>query len=212
MSARTDKRPKRWWVLTPTLGICLFIFLYGLAACQYPGGSNIDRTAIGFSWQHNYWCDLLGNVGKNGINNPARPIALAAMLVLCGSLAFFWWQLPDLYQQSNRFIRLSRWAGPLSMLIILFIGTPYHDSVTNTAGTFGVVALTATFTGLYYNRQFGLIVLGMFCMLLVGLNNYVYYTHHYLFYLPVLQKATFLFFLTWVVLTNWVAYRATIRR
>ena len=207
MNTQKDRQPKRWWVLTPTLGICLFGLLYLLAACQYPGGSNADQTAVGFSWQHNYWCDLLGNVGKNGAANPARPIALTAMLVLGGSLSVFWWLLPHLYPAQTRFVRLSRWAGALSMAIVLFIGTPHHDLVMNVAGCFGLVALTATFLGLYRSRLFALVAFGLFCMLLILLNNYVYYSHWHIAYLPVIQKVTFVLFLFWIVLINRELYR-----
>lgn len=207
MKPRKDRQPKRLWVLTPTLGICLFGVLYLLAACQYPGGSNADRVAVGFSWQHNYWCDLLGNVGKNGVTNPARPIALTAMLVLCGSLSVFWWLLPHLYSTQTRFVCLSRWAGALSMVIVLFIGTRHHDLVMNTAGCFGLVALTATFWGLCQSRLFALIKFGLFCMVLILLNNYVYYSHQYVAHLPVIQKVTFTLFLLWIVLINRELYR-----
>jgi len=207
MSSQKDRQPKRLWTLTPTLGICLFVVLYVLAACQYPGGSNANRTAVGFSWQHNYWCDLLGDVGKNGVINPARPIALAAMLVLCGSLAFFWWLLPYLYGQNSRFIRLSQWTGTLSMGVILFIGTTYHDVVMNVAGGLGVVSLLATFVGLYRNRLFYSAAFGLLCILLVGANNYVYYSLQYINYLPVIQKITFALFLMWITLVNQAMYR-----
>jgi hypothetical protein len=207
MKPRKDNQPKRWWVLTPTMGICLFGVLYGMAACQYPGGSNFDQTTTEFSWQHNYWCDLLGNTGKNGAVNPARPTALLAMVILGGSLSVFWFLLPLLHGQESRFIRLSQWAGGLSMGIILFIGTPYHDVVMNVAGGFGLIALMATFLGLYQSRLFWLISFGLFCIALVGLNNYVYYSNQYIFYLPVIQKITFAFFLLWIVLINGQLYR-----
>ena len=145
---------------------------------------------MGFSWQHNYWCDLLGDVAKNGAVNVARPIANVAMLVLCSSLAVFWWLLPYLYTVQTRYVQFSKWAGVLSMTIVLFIGTPWHDAVMNTAGCFGLLSLTATFTGLYRSNFVILFVFGLFCLLLILLNNYVYYSHHYIAYLPVIQKSS----------------------
>ena len=207
MKSRKDSHPKRWWVLTPTLGICLFGILYGMAACQYPGGSNFDKTATEFSWQHNYWCDFLGNTGKNGAINHARPIALLAMVVLGSSLSIFWFLLPSLYSTQNRYVQLSRWAGMLSMVIILFIGTPYHDLVMNIAGGVGLIALVATFVVLYQSRLFTLISFGLFCIVLIGLNNYIYYSDQYILYLPVIQKITFMFFLLWIVLINRKLYQ-----
>lgn len=98
------------------------------------------------------------------------------------------------------------------MIIVLFIGTPYHDLVMNTAGLFGVLALAATFIALHKNRLFILGGFGLFCMLLVGANNYVYYTHRYLYYLPIIQKITFVFFLLWIALINWKVYQLSQRR
>ena len=54
-------------VLHPFVGICLFILLYLLATFYYPGGSNVDNRISYFSWQHNYWCDLMAIKSKNGI-------------------------------------------------------------------------------------------------------------------------------------------------
>ncbi len=189
------------------MGIVGFGLLYGVAACQYPGGSSFDHMAVGFSWQHNYWCDLLGVTGKNGAYNPARPIALTAMALLCSSLAVFWYLLPVLYGTQTHFIRISQWAGILAMAIVLFIGSPYHDLVMNVAGSFGGVALMATVLCLYRNRLFGLIVVGGVCLVLIGVNNYVYYTLHYLVFLPIIQKGTFVLFLSWISLVNWKLYK-----
>ncbi|MFN7116301.1 MAG: hypothetical protein ACK4TA_05840, partial [Saprospiraceae bacterium] len=59
--------PFRLWLrLTPLVGIVLFLVLYIVAAFYYPGGSNADHSAKGFSIVHNYWCDLLAIGAKNG--------------------------------------------------------------------------------------------------------------------------------------------------
>ena len=44
--------------------------------------------------------------------------------------------------------------------------------------------------------------MGIFNFLLVVLNNILYYGDGLLFYLPVVQKFTFLFFLLWISLVN----------
>ncbi|MDB5246855.1 MAG: hypothetical protein JWQ40_1249 [Segetibacter sp.] len=52
-------------------------------------------NSIGFSWTQCYWCNLLNENVINGQGNPARPIALAAMLVLCITLAHLWFIFPQ---------------------------------------------------------------------------------------------------------------------
>lgn len=35
-----------------------FLLFYVVATFFYPGGSQLDKTASGFSWTQNYWCNL----------------------------------------------------------------------------------------------------------------------------------------------------------
>ena len=98
-------------------------------------------------------------------------------------------------------------TGIVSMLLASLIFTPYHDLVINLAGLFGLITLFYTFRGLYQHHYKRLFWLGCSCLLLIGLNNYIYYTHNYLSYLPLLQKITFTCFLGWIGLLNWELYK-----
>jgi hypothetical protein len=40
-------------VLIPIFGTILFIVLYIVATLLYPGGSQVDKNSIGFSWMNN---------------------------------------------------------------------------------------------------------------------------------------------------------------
>lgn len=193
--------------LIPLIGIVLFTGLYGCATVAYPGGSHADVTAPGFSWQHNYWCDLLSDPAKNGSANPARPIALTAMLVLCGALTVFWYSVPALFRLSRTGVRVVQGSGMASMLVSAFVFTPYHDAVINVASGLGAVALIGTFAGLYRSGQYNLLAMGGIATLLMGVNQFIYQTGRYLSTLPVVQKATFVVVLFWVVLLNGTAYR-----
>ena len=81
-TAKTKMPGKRIFVLAPLLGALIFIFLYIAATFLYPGGSDFNPLSKGFSWQHNYWCNLLNEEAINGKYNAARPIAIAGMFVL----------------------------------------------------------------------------------------------------------------------------------
>lgn len=207
MINQSNSISRRWWILSPSLGIGLFGLLYVMAACQYPGGSNANHTAIGFDWQHNYWCDLLGAVAKNGLPNQARPFARGGMLVLGVSLSVFWWLVPRLYQSPNYYVRVIRWAGAVAMVILFYIDTPYHDLAINLAGGLALLSVGTTFVGLYWQRKRALLNYGLVCMALIAFNNYVYYTHHWLTCLPVLQKVSFIVVLGWFVAVNWTLYQ-----
>ena len=93
------------------------------------------------------------------------------------------------------------------MLLAGLIFTPYHDLLINLAGLFGLITLLYTFTGLYQQHYKSLFWFGCGCLVLMGLNNYIYYTHNQLYWLPSLQKITLALFLSWVGLLNWEVYK-----
>jgi hypothetical protein len=198
----------RNWLLLPVGGALLFAALYFLAACFYPGGSQADANARGFSWVNNYWCNLLNEKAINGRSNAARPIALLAMIVLGSTLSAFWL----LFAANSRIGKMLRYiigvSGVLSMVIGFFLFTATdHDMVTNLASAFGLVAVIGTLAGLYTMKCRGLFVYGLINLVLVAANNYVYYNKELLLYLPVVQKITFAAFLIWVSLISLHLYR-----
>lgn len=198
----------RYWLLLPVGGTILFAVLYFLAACFYPGGSQADANARGFSWVNNYWCNLLNEKAINGQPNSARPVALLAMIVLSVTFSAFWL----LFAANSRIGKMLRYiigvSGVLSMVIGFFLFTATdHDMVTNLASAFGLVAVIGTLAGLYTMKCRGLFVYGLINLVLVAANNYVYYNKELLLYLPVVQKITFAAFLIWVSLISLHLYR-----
>lgn len=199
---------KNIYILTPIFGIAIFVVLYIVATILYPGGSQVDKNSIGFSWTNNYWCNLLNENAINGQPNSAKPVAMTGMLVLCLTLSFFWFLFPrhiDIGKIGKLTIQIS---GILAMTVAIFLFTNInHDLVTNLASTFGLVAMVGTFVGLYKSKWFGLFTFGLLNILLVGLNNYLYYNEGLIIYLPVIQKISFVTFLIWVCCIDINLYR-----
>ena len=194
-------------ILLPIIGALVFVSLYIIATFNYPGGSQHDPNANGFSWLHNYWCNLLNEQAINGLDNPARPIALAAMLVLCISLAIFWFLFPIITRLNKTLRLLMQISGGLSMITGFFLFTNQHDILVNAASFFGLIAMTITFIGLYRLKWYPLFRFGMVNLILVVLNNILYYGEGLKTYLPVVQKITFLSFLFWVCCITYQLYR-----
>ncbi len=183
--------------LLPVLGFCIFIILYFVAAAYYPGGSEIHRTTEGFSWLHNYWCDLLEHTAENGRPNTARPIAVAAMIVLSLAIASFWFFIPRLFVAQEWIGRTMQFSGILSMIILAFLRDEYHDPVINTSVLLGALAIILCLYSLFITGFYGLFVMGLLCLLLCMANVYIYYTKTWIVALPVIQKISFLSFLLW---------------
>ena len=198
LTQQTDKT-KSIWVLTPIFGTIVFVVLYIVATLLYPGGSQIDKNSIGFSWTNNYWCNLLNDNAINGQHNPAKPIAMTGMFVLCLTLSFFWFLFPRHINLDRKLKLAIQISGTIAMTIAFFLFTNInHDLVTNLAATFGAISTIGTFIGLYKTKWFGLFAFGLLNIILVGLNNYVYYTKGLIIYLPVIQKISFATFLIWI--------------
>jgi len=202
-----SNRSKNRWILATFIGSFLFVILYIIAAFLYPGGSGANKTATGYSWINNYWCNLLNEKAINGQTNTARPVAVLAMLVLCLSLSTFWVLFPAITQLKKYHRLLIQLAGTVCMLASFLLLTPIdHDLAVNTSCAFGLIAMTGTLIALYQLKWKSLFALGLFDLLLVALNNYLYHSNE-MTYLPIVQKFSFLSFLVWFCLIDLELYR-----
>lgn len=192
----------------PVGGTIIFIILYLIATFLYPGGSQADKNSTGFSWANNYWCTLLNETAINGKYNAAKPVAFAAMAVLCFTLSYFWFIFPK-KAPTGKYIRLTiQITGILAMAASLFLPTDInHDIITNAASLFGLIAVAGTLILLFRLKWYWLFAFGLFNILLTALNNYLYYSPEGIIYLPIIQKITFAAFLIWVCCISLKIYK-----
>ncbi|MBL7767014.1 MAG: hypothetical protein JNJ58_13010 [Chitinophagaceae bacterium] len=199
------------WILIPAMGSVLFILFYVVATFFYPGGSQADRNAPGFSWINNYWCNLLNEYAMNGEPNPAKPIALTGMFVLCLSLAAFWVIFPKLMNIQKTLKLTIQISGVISMTFACFLFTQFdHDLITNLASAFGLFAIIGTLISLYKAKYYSLLLFGLLNLFLVLVNTIVYYNQSLIIYLPVIQKFSFASFLVWICYMNIILFRRSI--
>jgi hypothetical protein len=187
----------------PIAGIFLFFVLYIFAASKYPGGSQADDFSIGFDWFHNYWCDLMKEVAYNESKNPARPIAIAATFLLSFSISLFSIQFPKYLPVSNFWNRATSISGTLAMITVTLIFTDLHDKVIIVCSLFGLITVVGIFKGLILNKEILHQRIAFFCFFLILINNVLYHGEQY-YYLPLIQKLTFLIILIWFVTINWL--------
>jgi hypothetical protein len=210
MTASPNNEKSKILLILPIAGIIVFVSLYVLAALQYPGGSQANSKSIGFSWMDNYFCNLLNQTAINGRPNQGQPIALVSLIVLALSLALFWWNFPKLLPINKTQTKIIRLSGVSSMIIACLLFTNLnHDLITNTASLFGLIAILNAMWVLFQNKQFSIFVFGLFNLLLVLVNNWLYYDPSLIKYLPLVQKISFASFLIWVCCIN-LSYHFTI--
>ncbi len=206
MNPQTNKpthRKRKLQLILPIAGILVFVLLYILASLHYPGGSQADPQSKGFSWINNYFCNLLNQTAINGHANLGQPFALASLIVLALSLALFWWSFPNYLPLSKFKTRIIRITGVSSMIIACFLFTKInHDLITNTASLFGLIAILTSMWALYQNKLMAIFVFGLFNLVLVFINNWLYYDPSLIKYLPLVQKISFASVLTWIIWIN----------
>lgn len=180
----------------------LFLICYAIAVYLYPGGSQADAHSIGFSWMHNYWCNLTNPVAVNGQANPGAVYALSGLTFSCLSvMAIFilFFKSSPISKTLQLFYSIS---GILALVCAGLIATDWHDSMTVLASLFGLISLLGAVLLINRSNWGELKWLGILCLVLVIANNYVYYTNHFLYYLPLLQKLMFIAVLFWFIMLN----------
>ncbi len=186
----------------PLAGMLLFVLFYIVAAIHYPGGSYAAPDSPVFSIQHNYLCDLLDYIAINGQLNNARIYAMIAMGFLCFSLILLWGFLPKLFDVTKTVHVATSFFGILSMVITMFLGSGIHDLIVRIAGFCGVIAVLLTFRELIRSKYRGLLIFGLICLILLIANYYIYETGILIKWLPMIQKVTFLSWISWFVTLN----------
>lgn len=192
------------------LGIALALLCLVLSTFYYPGGSAHDTTAIGFKWQHNYLCNLVHEKAVNGADNAARPWALAGLLVLCATVGLFFvrfsQKIPD--KSASKVIK---YAGAGAMIAAVFVATSYHNEAVMVSGTFLPLTLFYMAVFMFKSNLQWLKALSVVCLVVFYTTSYVYYTQHYLEWLPILQKICLALNLCWILALEYCDYQQPIQ-
>ena len=162
----------------PTIGILIFIGLYFYAANQYPGGSQANINSTEFDWVNNYWCNLLNEESINGKQNPARPIAILAMLILSGSLLIFFFQFSKHFEDSKIWKLIIQVCGTISMVTAIFIFTEYHDQITILESVFFFFVFIGIFRAIYQSVLQLFKLSELLFILILGISQYAQNTRH----------------------------------
>ncbi|MDY2588187.1 hypothetical protein [Winogradskyella aquimaris] len=194
----------------PTIGILLFIGIYIYASKLYPGGSQADLNAVGFDWSNNYWCNLMLENGLNGVKNKAQPIAITGIIILCSSMIIFFFQFANHFEKHRMWKMIIKISGTLAISSAPFIFSEYHDIMTSVLSISGTVVIIGMIRALYNNQLPFMMVMGICCILIIGLNNFFYYNENLIQYGPIVQKGAFILILSWTIGLNLISNRKNV--
>lgn len=167
--------------------ICMiaFVVFMLIAASLYPGGSLLNKNAIGFDWGKNYFSNLFARNAINGSDNPGRIWAILSMVFLSVGFGVFFINSSRKIPSKGSAIIL-RYIGIANLLFILMIATPYHD--------LGVISIVLTLIGLFIITVFVLksklhvLKIGCIVCLLTYYVFFFFYGFGYLEWSAITQK------------------------
>jgi hypothetical protein len=205
--AKSIKKRQKILVIVPFVGLLLFIGFYIIASLQYTGGSFMDPNHSHFSLKNNYLCDLLDTYQIDGKLNQARIFARFAFVFICFSILLIWTLFLKIFLVKSKLQVLMQIMGILSMLVLFFLVLGNHDLIIRIAGFFGTIAHLIALYELYKVGYLKFTIFGVFCLLLFLINYFLYELELVLNLLPIIQKITFILFLSWFAILNSIIYR-----
>ena len=204
------KKPsfKKYLPFIPIVGILAYVVVFVIAASGYPGGSvNIPNDTSGYSFFHNFLCDVMNPITQGGVLNHARSLAIVSHLILSVTMMAFFYILPDIFPEKNRNTQLVRVFGVLTMFGFVFMYTEYHDSIVTLTAILGTIALIPFFIEVLKYPNNGLRQLAFFCYSLSFVVFFIFVSKLGFYYLPFLQKITFIIDAWWVVWVSLIVMR-----
>ncbi|MEM8568047.1 MAG: hypothetical protein AAGF85_16415 [Bacteroidota bacterium] len=183
----------------PITGMVLYLAMFTYTTTLYPGGSMNYPEMAGHSFFHNLLCDLNGTKAINGALNPARPMSIASHIVLSITMILFFYTLPDIFEGQNRNTKLVRIFGVLSMIVFILMFTEYHDRIVVLVAVLGTLALVPFFIEVLKYPNAPLKRWAYLCYLMSVVVFVIFITKIGYYYLPFLQKVTFVLDAVWVI-------------
>ncbi|HTE12342.1 MAG TPA: hypothetical protein VK645_15265 [Chitinophagaceae bacterium] len=172
------------------LGIIISISLLLIATWYYPGGSQSDKTSIGYDWKNNYISNLFSKKAINGADNKARFWAIGGMIFLSAGFALFFIEFSKKIPAKGA-ARIIKYFGVAGMLFTFLITTPLHDTMITISSTMFLISI---FYITVFVFKSGLHLFKLLCivyLLVFYCTLYLYGSGNYRAYLPAMQKITF---------------------
>ena len=139
----------------------------------------------------------------NGQINPARRYAITAMVILCASLALFFVQFAQKFAQNRFWKSTIKIFGILTMALAVLTFTKYHDLMTILSSILGVFVVIGIIWEVFKSNLTLFKIGGIVCLILLGVNNYIYYSGNGIEHLALIQKITFAIVLIWIIGLNY---------
>jgi len=188
--------------LLPCYGVAVGLALFAVASSLYPGGTGLSPESVGYSWSRNFISALFAPQALNGLPNPGRPFAVAALAFWFVSLAFSFKWISN--QASHTALRkIIEIAGIGAAVYAFFVATPMHDLMVIIGLIFSLTALLTTVLFLYTARVWKLFAWGLLSLGLSVLSASLYFAGSTFEFMPAIQKLNVLSVVSWILVTGY---------
>lgn len=165
--------------------VVISVIFIVIASLVYPGGSLVDKNAVGFDWSKNFLSNLFAPKALNGLENHGRIWALIGMAFLAVGYGIFFINMSKKIA-SKQWATILKCIGVANIILIFLIATPLHD--------LGVISIILTLIGLFVITVFVLkskLHVLKWCCIICLLTYYVFFTFYgfgYLGLAMIMQK------------------------
>jgi len=188
------------------LGIIISIFLLVIATLYYPGGSQFDKTSIGYDWKNNYISNLFGEKAVNGSDNASRFWAIGGMMFLSTTFAIFFIEFSKKIPAKGA-AQVIKYFGAGAMLFTFLIATPLHDKMITIASTMTLISIFYITVFVLKSRLLLFKFLCVACLVVFYCSLYMYYSGTFLRFLSIMQKVTFATIIILIVGLEYFAHK-----
>ena len=171
-------------------GIIISLSLLVIATFYYPGGSQFDKSSVGYDWKNNYISNLFNEKAVNGSENTARFWAVGGMFFLSVSFAIFFIEFSKKIPSKGA-AKVIKYVGASCMLFTFLIATPLHDMMVTVSSTMFLIGIFYITVFVFKSRLHVFKFLCAACLLVFYTSLYLYGSGYYRKFLPVMQKITF---------------------
>jgi hypothetical protein len=181
------------------IGCIIAISLLVVAGLYYPGGSPTDPNSVGFSWTQNYISNMMEYKAVNGMNNPARPIAVAGTVAMGITLGLAFVRFSRKVR-SKHMHAVIKYLGYTVMGISLLITIPeIHSQVIAISTFFTLLLFFYIMVLLILSRLTVFKILAVIFLAFFYGATIMYYFRIRLEYMPIVQKLIHVVQIAWIL-------------
>lgn len=177
----------------------LSVVFFITAVLKYPGGNDININSTEYSWTANYISNLLEYKAVNGMENSARPFGVIGVILWELSLGLAFVRLSQKIYIKKYSIVLKYLGIIFSTISALIILPSLHDLILTLSSITGLLLVFYVIFLLIESRLQLLKLISIILLIVIFSSDYMYYNKTGGGYWPIIQKTTYILYMTWVL-------------